>query len=256
MKKLQLLIAYLVLVACCQNSFAQKISLDQFKNLKPRSIGPAGMSGRITDIDAVHTNPDLIYLASASGGVWKTENSGSNWTPVFDDQPTLNIGAVCIQQSNPSVVWVGTGEGNPRNSVNIGEGIYKTMDGGKTWKLLGLEKTRNIHRIIVDPADPNTVYVAAIGNPYGVHPERGVYKTTDGGDTWKLILHTNDSSGCADLVMDPTNPNKLIELPNWPVALAPNCVLNLSKEPKVFVIAVPRSPFGSPPPLGPMTFQK
>ncbi len=192
------------------SSFAQKISLDQFKNLKPRSIGPAGMSGRVTSIDALYTNPDLIYLGTASGGVWKTENSGSNWTPVFDEQPTLNIGAVCIQQSNPSVVWVGTGEGNPRNSVSIGEGIYKTMDGGKKWKMLGLEKTKNIHRIIVDPTDPNTVYVAAIGNPYGVHPERGVYKTTDGGDTWKLILHTNDSSGCADLVIDPTNPNKLI----------------------------------------------
>ena len=192
------------------SSFAQKISLEQFKNLKPRSIGPAGMSGRVTAIDALYTNPDLIYLGTASGGVWKTENSGSNWTPVFDEQPTLNIGAVCIQQSNPSVVWVGTGEGNPRNSVSIGEGIYKTMDGGKNWKMLGLEKTKNIHRIIVDPTDPNTVYVAAIGNPYGVHPERGVYKTSDGGDTWKLILHTNDSSGCGDLVMDPTNPNKLI----------------------------------------------
>ena len=201
---------FVLITAISLNSFAQKISLNQFKNLKPRSIGPAGMSGRVTSIDALYTNPDLIYLGTASGGVWKTENSGSNWTPVFDEQPTLNIGAVCIQQSNPSVVWVGTGEGNPRNSVSIGEGIYKTMDGGKTWKMLGLEKTKNIHRIIVDPNDPNTVYVAAIGNPYGVHPERGVYKTTDGGDTWKLILHTNDSSGCADLVMDPTNPNKLI----------------------------------------------
>lgn len=210
MKKIIPFILSLLLLSVCNNIIAQKISLDQFKNLKPRSIGPAGMSGRVTAIDALYTNPDLIYLGTASGGVWKTENSGSNWTPVFDEQPTLNIGAVAIQQSNPSVVWVGTGEGNPRNSVSIGEGIYKTMDAGKTWKMLGLEKTKNIHRIIVDPTDPNTVYVAAIGNPYGVHPERGVYKTTDGGETWKLILHTNDSSGCADLVMDPTNPNKLI----------------------------------------------
>lgn len=210
MKKIIPFILNLLFLLVCNNIVAQKISLDQFKNLKPRSIGPAGMSGRVTAIDALYTNPDLIYLGTASGGVWKTENSGSNWTPVFDEQPTLNIGAVAIQQSNPSVVWVGTGEGNPRNSVSIGEGIYKTMDGGKTWKMLGLEKTKNIHRIIVDPTDPNTVYVAAIGNPYAVHPERGVYKTTDGGDTWKLILHTNDSSGCGDLVIDPTNPNKLI----------------------------------------------
>ena len=205
MRKTNLLILGLSLFAFSYNSTAQKISLDQFKNLKPRSIGPAGMSGRVTAIDALYTNPDLIYLGTASGGVWKTENSGSNWTPVFDEQPTLNIGAVAIQQSNPSVVWVGTGEGNPRNSINIGEGIYKTMDGGKTWKMLGLEKTKNIHRIIIDPTNPNTLYVAAIGNPYDIHPERGVYKTTDGGDTWKLILHTNDSSGCGDLVIDPTS---------------------------------------------------
>ena len=172
MRKMNILILCLSLIAFSYNSTAQKnppavgqVSLDQFKNLKPRSIGPAGMSGRVTAIDAVYTNPNLIYLGTASGGVWKTENSGSNWTPVFDDQPTLNIGAVAIQQSNPSVVWVGTGEGNPRNSINIGEGIYKTMDGGKTWKMQGLEKTKNIHRIIIDPTNPNIVYVAAIGNP-------------------------------------------------------------------------------------------
>ena len=208
MRTIRLAIFCILLIS--QSLFAQKISLDQFKNLKTRSIGPAGMSGRVTAIDAVYTNPDLIYLGSASGGVWKTENGGSIWQPVFDEQPILNIGAVAIQQTNPSVVWVGTGEGNPRNSLNIGKGIFKSLDGGKSWKLMGLEKTRNIHRIIVDPVNPNTVYVAAIGNPYSEHPERGVYKTTDGGDNWNLILHTNDTSGCADLIMDPTNPNKLI----------------------------------------------
>ena len=117
---------------------AQQINLaQQFKNLKPRSIGPAGMSGRVTSIDAVHTNTDIIYLGTASGGVWKTENGGAKWTPIFDEQPIQNIGAVAITQSNPSIVWVGTGEGNPRNSINIGEGIYKTLDGGKTWKCMG-----------------------------------------------------------------------------------------------------------------------
>ena len=192
------------------HGFSQKISPDFFKNLKTRSIGPAGMSGRVTAIDALCTNPELIYLGTASGGVWKTVNGGISWQPVFDEQPILNIGSVAIQQSNPSVVWVGTGEGNPRNSVSIGAGIYKSPDGGKSWKMMGLEKTRNIHRIIIDPNNPNTVYAAAIGNPYSEHPERGVYKTIDGGDTWNLVLHTNDTSGCADLVMDPSNPNKLI----------------------------------------------
>lgn len=189
---------------------AQKVSLEQFKNLKPRNIGPAGMSGRITAIDAVHANPSIIYVGAASGGIWKTENSGADWKPIFDEQPIQNIGALAIQQSNPSVVWAGTGEGNPRNSLNIGEGIYKSMDAGKTWKRMGLEKTRNIHRVVIDPTNPNTIYVAAIGNPYAPHPERGVYKTTDGGETWNRILYTNDSTGCAELVMDPSNPNKLI----------------------------------------------
>lgn len=192
------------------SSYSQKTTLDFFKNLKPRSIGPAGMSGRVTTIDAVNSNTDIIYIGAASGGVWKTENGGTTWTSVFDEQPILNIGSLAIQQSNPSVVWVGTGEGNPRNSINLGGGIYKSIDAGKTWKLMGLEKTKNIHRIIIDPSNPNTVYAGAIGNPYAEHSERGVYKTTDGGETWTKILYTNDTSGIADLVMDPSNPNKLL----------------------------------------------
>lgn len=191
------------------NSQAQ-VKLEQFKNMKPRNIGPAGMSGRVTAIDAIYSNPEIIFVGAASGGVWKTDNGGATWKPLFDEQPLINIGALKIQQSNPSVIWVGTGEGNPRNSLNLGEGIFKTLDGGKTWKRMGLEKTRNIHRIIIDPTNPNTVYAAAIGNPYGIHPDRGVYKTTNGGETWERILYTNDTSGCAELIMDPSNPNKLI----------------------------------------------
>ncbi|OSZ81109.1 hypothetical protein CAP36_07690 [Chitinophagaceae bacterium IBVUCB2] len=196
--------------AFCLIAVAQKVSLDQFKNMKARNIGPSGMSGRIVAIDAVHKNPSIIYLGAASGGIWKTENGGADWKPIFDDQPILNIGSLAIQQSNPSVVWAGTGEGNPRNSLNIGEGIYKSLDAGKTWKRMGLEKTRNIHRVIIDPNDPNTVYAAAIGNPYAQHTERGVYKTTNGGETWSRILFVNDTTGCAELVMDPSNPNKMI----------------------------------------------
>lgn len=190
-------------------SYAQKVNLDQFKSWKPRNIGPAGMSGRITAIDAVVADPNTIYLGAASGGVWKTTNQGASWDAVFEEQPILNIGSIAIQQSNPSTVWVGTGEGNPRNSISLGEGMYKTIDGGKSWKRMGLEKTRNIHRIIVDPSNPNTVYAGAIGNPYAEHPERGVFKTTDGGETWDKILFTNDTSGVADMIMDPSNPNKL-----------------------------------------------
>ncbi len=189
---------------------AQELDMAKFKGMKPRSIGPAGMSGRITAIDVVNDRPNVIYVGAASGGVWKSESEGIEWKPVFDKENLQAIGAIAIQQSNPDVIWVGTGEGNPRNSLNGGYGIYKSLDGGHTWNLMGLEKTRNIHRILIDPFEPNTVYVAAIGSPWGEHPERGVFKTTDGGKTWKKILFVDNKTGAADLVMDPSNPNKLI----------------------------------------------
>ena len=190
--------------------FSQEFSLDLVKNMKPRNIGPGGMSGRVTSIDVVHSNPDIMYVGTASGGLWKSTSGGITWDPIFDEEVTASVGAVAIQQSNPSVIWVGTGEGNPRNSLNGGYGVYRSLDGGKSWELKGLEKTRHIHRIIVDPTNPNIVYVAAIGSPWGEHPERGVYKTTDGGESWNKILFANNKTGAADLVMDPTNPNKLI----------------------------------------------
>ena len=193
-------------------SFAQgqQLDMDWFEDMQARSIGPAGMAGRVTAIDVVVSNPDVMYVGSASGGLWKSTSGGIKWEPIFTDQKTASIGAVAIQQSNPSVLWVGTGEGNPRNSLNGGYGIYKSLDGGRSWKLMGLEETRHIHRIVVDPTDPNTVYVGAIGTPWGEHPQRGVYKTTDGGETWEKILFVNNKTGCADLVIDPSNPNKLI----------------------------------------------
>ncbi len=189
---------------------AQPLDLTLYQNLKIRNVGPANMSGRITTIDAVASNPKIMYVGAASGGVWKSENGGSAWRPVFDDQPTQNIGAIAIQQNNPSVVWVGTGEGNPRNSMNLGMGIFKSLDGGLTWKQLGLEATKTIHRIIIDPMNPEVVYIGAMGDPWTPGEARGLYKTTDGGKNWEKILYTNDQSGIADLVMDPSNPNKLI----------------------------------------------
>ncbi|MCW5519756.1 hypothetical protein J1N09_07890 [Aureitalea sp. L0-47] len=206
MKKLLLLSLLLISASV----LPQKVSMDLMKDLKPRNIGPGGMSGRVTSIDVVVDNPDVMYVGTASGGLWKSTSGGIKWDPIFEDQPTASIGAVAIQQSNPSVIWVGTGEGNPRNSLNGGFGVYKSLDGGKNWKSMGLEKTRHIHRIIIDPTDPNTVYIGAIGSPWGIHPERGLFKTTDGGKTWKKILYANDKTGVADLVMDPSNPNKLI----------------------------------------------
>ncbi len=189
---------------------AQKLDMDLFENIKPRNIGPAGMAGRVTAIDVVTDDPRIMYVGTASGGLWKSESGGIKWEPIFEDQTTASIGAIAIQQSNPSVIWVGTGEGNPRNSLNGGDGIYRSLDGGKNWQKTGLANTRHIHRVIIHPDDPNTVFVGAIGSPWGSHPERGVFKTTDGGKTWNKVLFANNDTGAADLVMDPTNPNKLI----------------------------------------------
>lgn len=190
---------------------AQKIDLDQFKKgLRFRNIGPAGMSGRVTSIDARENEPEKIYIGTASGGLWMTPNGGVTWKPLFDKQPVQSIGAVAIDQRNPSVIWAGTGEGNPRNSHNSGIGIFRSPDGGKTWQDKGLKNTRAIHRIIVDPYNSDIVYAAALGSAWGPNPERGVYKTTDGGDSWEKILYLDDTTGCADLIIDPTNPNKLI----------------------------------------------
>ncbi|MGY8915592.1 MAG: WD40/YVTN/BNR-like repeat-containing protein, partial [Flavobacteriales bacterium] len=124
---------------------AQQFTMDMVQDLKPRNIGPAGMSGRVTAIDAVHENPDIMFVGTASGGLWKSTSGGIKWEPVFNKEVTASIGAVAIQQSNPSVIWVGTGEGNPRNSLNGGFGVYKSLDGGKNWTSMGLEKTRHIH---------------------------------------------------------------------------------------------------------------
>ncbi|MDG2387096.1 MAG: hypothetical protein P8M02_06750 [Flavobacteriaceae bacterium] len=200
---------YLFLV-CTQALLAQDINPKWMKGISPRNVGPGGMSGRITAIDVVNNNRATIYVGTASGGIWKSTSGGVNWIPLFEDQLTASIGALAIQQSNPDVIWAGTGEGNPRNSLNGGYGVYRSLDAGKTWTSMGLEKTRHIHRIIIDPTNPDVVFVAAIGSPWGAHPDRGIFKTTDGGLSWEKILYANPKTGAADLIMDPTNPNKLV----------------------------------------------
>ena len=189
---------------------SQKFDPKWLNNTPARSIGPGGMSGRTTAIDVVHNNPNIIYIGTASGGIWRSKSGGISWEPIFEDQITASIGSIAIQQSNSDVIWAGTGEGNPRNSLNGGFGIYKSLDGGDSWKNMGLKYTRHIHRIIIHPNDPDIIYVASIGSPWGEHKERGVYKTINGGKSWKKILSGNLNTGAADLVMDPKNPNKLI----------------------------------------------
>jgi photosystem II stability/assembly factor-like uncharacterized protein len=181
-----------------------------WSGLKFRSIGPALTSGRIADIAVDPTKPSRWFVASASGGVWKTENAGTSWTPVFDHEGSYSIGCVTIDPNNPFTVWVGTGENNNQRALGYGDGVYKSLDGGRSWTRMGLENSQHIAKIIVDPKDSNTVYVAAIGPVWSGGGDRGVYKTTDGGKTWKAVLTISENTGVTDLVMDPRDPNVLI----------------------------------------------
>jgi photosystem II stability/assembly factor-like uncharacterized protein len=183
-----------------------------FAFVKWRSIGPVNTSGRIDDIAVarVKGEPDAIYVATASGGVFKSSNNGISFSPVFDDvDAMMSIGAVAVAPSAPRTVWVGTGEANTRQSSSWGDGVYKSTDGGKSWTKMGLADTRSIGRIVVDPTDSNVVYVAAQGHLWGPNPERGVFKTSDGGRTWKKVLFVDENTGANDLVIDPSNPQVL-----------------------------------------------
>ncbi|NNE26107.1 MAG: hypothetical protein HKN09_04640 [Saprospiraceae bacterium] len=201
---------FFVLMTLTTFIIAQDINLEHFKDLKFRNIGPAGMSGRITAIDVNLRDKDHIYAGSASGGVWASQNGGISWKPIFDDQPTQSIGALKINQSNPDEIWVGTGEGNPRNSHNSGAGVFKSLDGGRTWKYMGLKETKLIHRIIINPLNPDHVLVGAMGSAWGDSAHRGVYMTKDGGANWEKVLYVGEDVGIADMVADPNNPNKII----------------------------------------------
>jgi len=174
-----------------------------------RSIGPANMGGRIDDIAVVESNPSTFYVGFATGGVWKTTNNGTTFTPLFDDQPVTSIGDIAVAPSDPNIVYVGTGEPNNRQSSSFGAGMYKSTDAGKTWTQIGLVETQSIARVVVHPKDPNIVYVAAIGHLFGPNRERGLYKTTDGGATWTNTKFVDPDTGFTDVVMDPVNANVL-----------------------------------------------
>ena len=177
--------------------------------LKYRTIGPTIMGGRVADLAVVDDDPRTFYVAVATGGVWKTENAGITFTHVFRDEATASVGDVTVAPSNPNVVWVGTGEPNNRQSSPWGNGVYRSTDAGRTWTHLGLENTHHIARIQVHPRDPDVAYVAAVGRLWGPNPERGVYRTTDGGETWERVLFIDDDTGATELVMDPGDPRTL-----------------------------------------------
>jgi len=205
----------LCLLAFAVNAFAQnggqpKSPLETaFSRLEWRSIGPANMGGRIADVEGVPGDPNVVYVASASGGLWKTTNGGVKWTPIFEREGTISIGDVALAPSNPDVVWVGTGESAVRNSVSFGDGVYKSTDGGKTWQHMGLKESEHISAIAIHPQNPDIVYVAALGHAFGPNEERGVFMTTDGGRTWNKTLYIDNQHGASDLEIDSTNPNIL-----------------------------------------------
>ena len=192
--------------------FAQrmdKASSSLVSNLTFQNIGPTIMSGRITDIDANPNDPTTMYVAYASGGLWKSDNNGQSFEPIFDHEASMTIGDIVVDWSNEGTIWVGTGENNSSRSSYAGTGVYKTSDGGETWLHMGLEETHRIGRILLHPEDSNTLWVAAIGALYSPSEHRGLYKSSNGGQTWRRTLHISDVAGVIDLILDPSNPDVL-----------------------------------------------
>ncbi len=186
-----------------QNSLSKS---DLLQSYSWRAIGPANMGGRVTDIDGVPGDPSTFYVSGADGGIHKTIDGGVSFEPIFENQRAYSIGALTVAPSDKNILWVGTGEGDPRNSVGYGWGVYKSTDGGANWEHLGLKKTERIKRIVVDPTNPDIACVCALGKEWGPNPERGVFKTTDGGKTWDKILYIDEDTGCADITMENENP--------------------------------------------------
>ena len=188
---------------------AERLTGEAFKGVAFRSIGPNLTTGRVSDVDIDPRNPNVWYVASASGGLWKTENRGNTFTPIFDEYGSYSLGCVVVDPRNSDVVWLGTGENNNQRSVGFGDGVYKSTDAGKTWKRVGLENSEHIQNIVIDPRNSNTVYVTAIGPLWSAGGDRGLYKTIDGGANWKAVLSISPDTGATDVVMDPRKPDTL-----------------------------------------------
>src|SRR5689334_24217813 len=201
MRRLLLLLAILLPVA-----FSQTFDPKLYAGLEWRHIGPF-RGGRTVGMAGIPDQPNVFFIGVNNGGVWKTDDAGRTWMPLFDDQPTGSIGAIALAPSDPNIIYVGSGEGLQRPDLSVGDGMYKSTDGGKTWLHLGLRDGQQIPAILVDPRDPNRVLVAVLGHPYGPNAERGVFRSTDGGQNWTKVLYKDENVGAVDLAFDPTNPN-------------------------------------------------
>ena len=186
----------------------QTIPPGAYAGMRWRMIGPF-RGGRVLAVTGIPGNPNVFYFGAVSGGVWKTVNGGATWEPLFDKEPISSIGAIAVAESDPNVIYVGTGEACIRNDISYGDGVYKSVDGGKTWTNVGLKDSRHIGAIAVDPHDANTVFVAVLGHAYGTNTERGVFRSADGGKTWEKVLYKDDKTGGIDVVFDPNNSHIL-----------------------------------------------
>src|SRR5215470_1565351 len=184
-----------------------QISPDVYNEMKFRYVGPVG--NRATAVVGIPGNPGVYYVGAASGGIFKSTDGGIHWDPIFDDQPVSSIGSLAIAASDPNIVWAGTGESFIRSHISVGNGIYKSLDAGKTWKPMGLEKTGRIANVVIDPHNPDIVLACALGHAYGPQPDRGVFRSTDGGKNWEKVLFVDENTGCSDMGMDPNNPRIL-----------------------------------------------
>ena len=188
-------------------SGADRLTADVLKGLEVRSIGPALVTGRIADLAIDPKNPSVWYVASAFGGLWKTVNRGVTFTPIFDQGPSFTLCCVVVDPKDSDVVWLGTGENASQRSAHFGDGVYKSVDAGKTWRRVGLESSEHIGKILLDPRDSNTVFVASQGPLFSAGGDRGLFKTTDGGATWKAVLTISPDTGVSDVVLDPNKPD-------------------------------------------------
>jgi photosystem II stability/assembly factor-like uncharacterized protein len=182
----------------------QSVSPDLYSGLRWRMIGPF-RGGRVNAVSGVPGQPNAFYFGAVGGGVWKSINAGRTWSPIFDGQPIASVGAIAVAPSNPDIVYVGSGEADMRSQISYGNGIYRSADAGKTWRHVGLDNTRQIGRVLVDPNNPDVVFVAALGHAYGASPDRGIYRSRDGGASWQKVLFRNDSVGAIDLAFDPVS---------------------------------------------------